>query len=187
MHGSVLYCRTHDNRIRSCEDERLDQLFERRCDRLLEKYNGTHPAVVAGNVVFTYAALDKRANQVARSLRESGVRAGDRVGVMLKQSVDTYAALLAVLKLRAAYVPLDAAFPAERIAFIAEDADVDLIISTSSNRDRLKTLPLSLFFLDELVDLIRAQDSHRFDGIRKRRAEGAALLHHIYVGLDREA
>ena len=83
------------------------------------------------------------------------------MGVMLKQSVDTYAALLAVLKLRAAYVPLDAAFPAERIAFIAEDADVDLIISTSSNRDRLKTLPLSLFFLDELVDLIRAQDSSR--------------------------
>ena len=59
----------------------------------------------------TFAELDARANQVARHLIARGVRAGDRVGLLLDKSANTYVALLAVLKANAAYVPVDAAFP----------------------------------------------------------------------------
>ncbi len=57
---------------------------------------------------------------MARYLIEQGIKSGDRVGLMFDKSVETYVALLAVLKINAAYVPLDAGFPTERIRFILQ-------------------------------------------------------------------
>ncbi len=55
---------------------------------------------------------------------EQGIKSGDRVALMFDKGVHTYVALLAVLKVNAAYVPLDASFPNERIGFILKDAGV---------------------------------------------------------------
>ena len=76
MLSDVLYCHGYDNQVRSQDDERLDQVFERRCDELVRKNGPTHPAVVVGDLVFTYADLDRRANQLARYLKKNGVGSG---------------------------------------------------------------------------------------------------------------
>ncbi|HSK79449.1 MAG TPA: amino acid adenylation domain-containing protein [Thermoanaerobaculia bacterium] len=70
----------------------------------------------------TYAGLDARANRLARHLRSLGAGPETRVGVVLERSLELMAALLAVLKSGAAYVPLDPDYPQERLAFMLDDA-----------------------------------------------------------------
>ncbi|MER5796555.1 amino acid adenylation domain-containing protein [Streptomyces sp. NPDC001980] len=93
----------------------------------------------------SYRQLDDRATALARSLAESGVRAGDRVGVSLHRGVDLVVALLAVLKAGAAYVPLNPDYPAERLAFIAEDTQIAAVVTDGAPTplpDRLTLLPV---------------------------------------------
>jgi len=80
----------------------------------------------------SYRELDRAANRLARRLRASGVRRGDRVGLLLPRSADVYLALLAVLKAGAAYVPLDPDYPADRVLYILEDSGARALICHSS-------------------------------------------------------
>src|SRR5262245_50625414 len=90
----------HDNTIRWQPRERLQHLFEQRCDEI-HAGNGPHEAVIAEGATYSFRDLDSRANQVARFLSEQGVKAGDRVALMFDKGVHTYVALLAVLKVNA--------------------------------------------------------------------------------------
>lgn len=79
-------------------------------------------AVVFGDVRLSYGELNTRANRLARLLVERGVAAGDRVAVLLERSADLVVVLLAVVKTGAAHVPVDPAYPADRIAHLLADA-----------------------------------------------------------------
>ncbi|WP_369794689.1 amino acid adenylation domain-containing protein [Kutzneria sp. 744] len=81
-------------------------------------------AVTCGDISLTYAELDGRANHLAHRLRAMGVRAEDRVALLLEPSIEHVIAELAVLKAGAAYVPLDVRAPAERRRAIAGDSIV---------------------------------------------------------------
>ncbi|MFI6325613.1 amino acid adenylation domain-containing protein [Nonomuraea sp. NPDC050556] len=95
-----------------------------------------HPAVIAGTTRLTYEELDHRANDVARTLVTQGVGRGDLVGVCLHRDDWLVPALLGVWKAGAAYVPLDPAYPEERLRFMTEDAQVTTVIT----QDTLKNL-----------------------------------------------
>ncbi len=108
----------------------LHQIFEEQAARAPDA-----EAAVAGNRVFNYRDLDHQANRLAHRLRRAGVVPGDRIGVCLEPSVGFATALLATLKAGAACVPLDPAYPSERLAFMVEDAGISLVLagrSTSS-------------------------------------------------------
>ncbi|GAA2834982.1 non-ribosomal peptide synthetase [Kitasatospora sp. CM 4170] len=90
------------------------------------------PAVHAVDGSLDFAALDRRTAALARALRARGVRRGDRVGVHLARTADLPVALLAAWRAGAAYVPLDPAYPAERIAFMAADAGLAAVVSTDA-------------------------------------------------------
>ncbi|RKG75429.1 amino acid adenylation domain-containing protein, partial [Corallococcus exercitus] len=79
-------------------------------------------AVTFGETALTYAQLDARANQLAWHLRPMGVGPEVRVGLMLERSLELVVALLATLKAGGAYVPLDPSLPAQRLAWMFEDA-----------------------------------------------------------------
>src|SRR5215218_5838794 len=84
-----------------------------------------HPdrlAVLDDERSLTYAELDRRCDTVAAGLQAAGVRRGDLVAVFLSRTVDIVAALLAVHRLGAAYVPLDPEYPAERLDFMVADS-----------------------------------------------------------------
>ena len=115
-----------DGGVRWKEGERLHHLMEQACLRF-----GANDAVVTDQAVITYRDLDKRANQVARYLIEQGLKSGDRVGLLFDKTIETYVAMLAVLKVNAAYVPLDPGFPVERIGFILADASMKAVVSMS--------------------------------------------------------
>lgn len=144
----MLICKTADNAIRWKEGERLDHLFERRCDRFDRDGDPAHPAIIAESGTLSFRDLDNRANQLARTLGANGLRAGDRIGLLFDKTIDTYVALLAVLKINAAYVPLDAGFPAERLAFIVRDAGVKAILSLETFARNLEGLPVARHYLD---------------------------------------
>ncbi|MDO5611877.1 MAG: amino acid adenylation domain-containing protein [Paracoccus sp. (in: a-proteobacteria)] len=86
------------------------------------------PALRDADHALTYADLDRRSDALAAHLQSRGVGRGDRVGIALPRNVDLVVALLAVLKTGAAYVPLDPRYPAERIAYIAADAQLAMIL-----------------------------------------------------------
>ncbi len=88
-------------------------------------------AVVQGERTLTYAELDAWAHGLAQHLRQRGVRAGSRVALLLPRSVELVVAELAVLRAGAAYVPLDASYPAERTAFMIADSGARLLLSRS--------------------------------------------------------
>ncbi|MFZ2651519.1 MAG: amino acid adenylation domain-containing protein [Burkholderiaceae bacterium] len=82
----------------------------------------------------TYVELQQRSNQLARLLRSRGIGRGALVGLCVERSLDMVVALLAVLKAGAAYVPLDPAYPQDRLAMMCEDAQLALLITESDVR-----------------------------------------------------
>ena len=89
-------------------------------------------AVVAGTSTLTYAGLNTRATRLAHALRSRGVGRGQRVGLCVERGADMLAAVLGILKAGAAYVPLDPSFPEDRLRFMAEDAQLALLVSTTA-------------------------------------------------------
>jgi amino acid adenylation domain-containing protein len=88
-------------------------------------------ALRAGDTTLSYAALEARANRLAQAMRARGVGRGQRVGLCVERGADMLAAVLGVLKTGAAYVPLDPTFPEERLRFMAQDAELALLVSSS--------------------------------------------------------
>jgi amino acid adenylation domain-containing protein/non-ribosomal peptide synthase protein (TIGR01720 family) len=87
------------------------------------------PAVVSTERTLTYAELDARASAVARALRGAGAGPERTVAVLLDPSPEAVVALLGVLKAGAAYLPVDPAYPAERLAWLLADARPVAIVS----------------------------------------------------------
>ncbi|MDQ1591305.1 MAG: hypothetical protein QOG71_1932 [Pyrinomonadaceae bacterium] len=98
---------------------------------LQARAQGTHMAVVAGDVRVTYGELNAWANRLARHLRALGLAPEARVGIFLDRGADMIVAVLAALKAGATYVPLDPAYPAERLAYITADCALEALITTS--------------------------------------------------------
>ncbi|WP_187441329.1 non-ribosomal peptide synthetase [Bacillus pumilus] len=77
---------------------------------------------------WTYEELNHRANTVASRLISNGIKRGDRVGILTRPSLDMTAAVLGVLKSGAAFVPIDADYPAQRIAYMLEDCGAEVLL-----------------------------------------------------------
>ncbi|WP_133258288.1 non-ribosomal peptide synthetase, partial [Streptomyces sp. V2] len=86
-------------------------------------------ALVCGGVSLTYAELSARADELARTLAGRGVGVESRVALSMRRSSDVVVAMLAVLKAGAAYVPLNAAFPEERVRQVLADSGVELVLT----------------------------------------------------------
>ncbi|WP_163871146.1 condensation domain-containing protein, partial [Myxococcus eversor] len=116
-------------------------------------------AVVSGEESLSYAQLDSRSNQLAHYLRSLGVLPGSRVAVRLDRSADLIIALLAILKAGAAYVPLDKAWPSERLAFVLRESAAGVVLSHSDVVDDLPAFGAVLLVIDEEASRIAGQPS----------------------------
>ncbi|WP_053698891.1 non-ribosomal peptide synthetase [Streptomyces sp. NRRL F-5755] len=103
--------------------------------RFLEQA-AAHPgreAVVTPEARWTYQETAGRAGRIAASLTAAGLRPGDRVGLLFSHGAEMIAALLGVLHAGLSYVPLDAAYPEPRLAFMARDAGVRALVATEQH------------------------------------------------------
>ena len=111
-----------DNRTADCVHHRF-------LERAAEQPGA--PAVVCGGASLSYGALAERARDLAAALRARGAKPGALVGVAVGRGVEMVTALMGVLLSGAAYVPIDPDYPADRVGFMLEDADVAVLITQS--------------------------------------------------------
>ncbi|MBL7478002.1 lichenysin non-ribosomal peptide synthetase LicA [Bacillus paralicheniformis] len=117
----------NETRLAVPQDKTVHELFEaqvlRTPDRGAAVYNG---------VKWTYKELNARANRLARLLIEKGARPEQRIGIMVKPSLEMAAGVLAILKAGAAYVPIDPSYPAERIGYVLKDSGAELLLTQTN-------------------------------------------------------
>ncbi|ARV58862.1 hypothetical protein BZZ01_09635 [Nostocales cyanobacterium HT-58-2] len=105
-------------------------------------------AVVHKDQCLTYSQLNSRANQLAHYLHSLGVKPDHRVGLCIDTSFEMVVAMLAILKAGAAYIPLDSAYPPERLAFMLADAQVLVLLTQQHLVDRLPQHSAQFICLD---------------------------------------
>ena len=120
-------------------------LFEDQATRFPDRV-----ALSMGDQRWTYRQLASRANDVAAALARRGVGVGDLVGVFLPRSFDLIAAFLGILKAGAAYVPLDAHYPRERLDFMLADTGVKVVLGVSGQRNDIGAGDSLLLCMDQL-------------------------------------
>ncbi len=131
-------------------------------------------ALIDGREEFTYAELNRLANQTACALAALGAGPGKLVGVCLKRNARAVICLMGIIKVGAAYVPLDPDYPRERLAFMAEDAGISLVLAEEATREAVPTGKGEVFPIDERWPEILTQDDR--DPEREVGAEELAYV-----------
>ncbi|MCI0996476.1 non-ribosomal peptide synthetase, partial [Pseudomonas corrugata] len=111
----------------------------------------THPdavAVVFESRTLTYGELNARANRLAHHLLALGIRPDDRVAICVERGLDMIVGLLGILKAGAGYVPLDPAYPAERLAYLLQDSAPVAVLAQTATRRLLADSPVAVVDLD---------------------------------------
>lgn len=109
---------------------------------------GDHPAVIFQDASITYREFNRSANKIAHRLIREGVTSSSRVGVLLERSPEMAASLFGVLKTGAAYVPLSAEDPVERISYIVADAGVSIIVTQRRFAGRFDAGAPEILYID---------------------------------------
>ncbi len=108
-------------------------LIEQQIERTPE-----HIAVIAGDQQLSYDELNQRANQLAHYLiTQQQVGSDSSVGICLSAGIDFMVALLATVKTGATYIPMDANYPRERLAYMLSDSGARVLLTESCLQDRL--------------------------------------------------
>jgi amino acid adenylation domain-containing protein len=112
-------------------------------------------AVVLGEERLSYEELNRRANAIAWMLIDRGVGPGTLVGITMEKSPELVATVLAVWKAGAAYVPVDPAYPEDRIEFMLADARPKLLLSHRRLEPRRTATEAEVVFVDDVADTPR--------------------------------
>ncbi len=131
----------------------VHQLIARACVRTPSRL-----AIQGAGQELTYGELEARSNQLARVLRHRGVAQGQLVGLCAPRTPEMVVAQLAILKAGAAYVPLDPGFPSERLAFMAQDAQLSLMVTTSALSSSVTWPRERSLWLDTDAAIVAEQD-----------------------------
>lgn len=114
---------------------------ERLASSLVTARAAEHPEAVAvkgTGIRLTYAALDRKANQVAQLLLAHGVSCGSRVGVCLPRNADVSAVMLGIMKIGATYLPLDPANPPQRLGSILAESQPPVVFGSAATLEALR-------------------------------------------------
>ncbi len=132
---------------------------------LFAQQAAAHPeatALVCEDESLSYGELNRRANRIAHHLIALGVRPDDRVAICTERSLAMVAGLLGILKAGAAYVPLDPAYPAERLAAMLADSAPQALLTQPGLRDRLPPIDRPVLWLqpDGCSNALHDLDEH---------------------------
>jgi amino acid adenylation domain-containing protein/FkbM family methyltransferase len=132
------------------------------------KFEGRH---------YSYAELNSRANQLGRYLLKAGVAPGEPVGICMERSLDLMVGLLGILKTGGAYVPLDPTYPAERLAFMLNDAESRVLLTQNKLLTSIPKNQSRIVCLDAQWNEIALEDSANL----KIAAQPDSLAYIIYT------
>ncbi|NEO77384.1 amino acid adenylation domain-containing protein [Moorena sp. SIO4G3] len=124
-------------------DKCIHQLFEQQVEN-----NPNSIAVVFEQQKLTYSQLNSKANQLAHYLQKLGVVPETLVGICVERSVEMVVGLLAILKAGGAYLPLDPAYPQERLEYMFADSQVSVLLTQQQLLAQLPQHQAKVVFLD---------------------------------------
>ena len=139
-------------------DKSVQQLFQEQAE-----FAPDSVALIFDDQRLTYRELNERANQLAHYLTNKGISAEARIGVCLERSPELIVSLLAILKAGGAYVPLDSSYPAARVAFMMEDAEVRVLLTQKSLSENFTGSETEVICLDELWEEIAREPMENSD------------------------
>ena len=134
-------------------------------------------AVVGEHESLTYAELDRAANKIAHHLQALGVVPESLVAVSTERTPRMLAVLLGVWKAGGAYVPLDPSFPAQRLAYMLESSQAEVLVTESGVRGLLPAYAGKTVLLDEHA----AEIDSRSDAAPQSAADGESLAYVLYT------
>jgi amino acid adenylation domain-containing protein/non-ribosomal peptide synthase protein (TIGR01720 family) len=132
----------------------LHQLFEQQVSRRPEAM-----ALTCDGVSLTYAQINARANRIARRLTEYGVKPETLVGLCLDRTNEIVIAILAILKSGGAYLPIDLAYPPDRLAFMLEDAQAPVLLTQRELTSKLPATKAKVLCIEDVLDASSADRS----------------------------
>ncbi|MFY2787139.1 amino acid adenylation domain-containing protein, partial [Rhodococcus sp. MALMAid1271] len=141
-------------------------------------------AVVFGDRSMTYSELDERSSRLARVLVGRGVTSESLVAVAMPRNEELIVALLAVIKSGGGYLPVDVSYPADRLAFMLEDAAPVCVISTVADSSAVPATDVDVLLVDspELIDeLGRVSGAPVTDADRVGRTSADSIAYVIYT------
>ena len=140
------------------EEQTIHQLFERQVAAVPEA-----TAVVFGEQQLSYRELNERANKLGRHLRGLGVGPETLVGICMEPSAEMVVGLLGILKAGGAYVPLDTSYPQERLAFLLDDARVEVLVTQVNLLDQISAYKAQVVCIDRDGEQIEQESAGSFD------------------------
>jgi non-ribosomal peptide synthetase component F len=119
--------------------EEIEQSITRRFEQIVAKYPD-RLAVRGKTVSYTYDALHKLANRVARAILNRCGQGAEPIALLFEQDAPAIAAILGVLKAGKTYVPLDPSYPVARIAYMLEDSQAAFVVTNDRQRALAKVV-----------------------------------------------
>ncbi len=150
-----------------CLNTTIHELFEAQAAK-----NPDKPAIVFSGQQLTYQELNQKANSLATVLAAKGVKPDDIVGILVNRSLEMLIAPLAVLKAGGAYLPIDPAYPDDRIAYMLEDSGTNIVLSQQSLKEK------SAGFAGQWLDV---EDQGLYAAPAENRASPATPQNLVYV------
>jgi amino acid adenylation domain-containing protein len=134
-------------------------------------------AVVFENEIISYNELNQRSNQLASYLQLQGVTTETLVPVCIERSIEMIVGILGIIKAGAAYVPIDAEYPEDRINYILEDIKASIILSSSASKNKLQNGRAAVIELDTIQSELVHLDSSNLN----ISVSGGQLAYVIYT------
>ncbi len=151
------------------KDKTIHQLFEEQVEKTPDNI-----AVVYEEKSFTYRELNERANQLARVLRDKGVKSDSIVAIIVDRSLDMIVGIMSVLKSGGAYLPIDPEYPKDRIEYMLEDSEAIMLLTQ-------KSVNTDISYSGEIIILDEYETCHEYKSNLEAIAEPDNLAYIIYT------
>ena len=115
------------------------------------KEDPSHVAVIGIDETITYEELDKRSNKVGNALSKLGTKEDDKVVVIMPRIANAYVAIHGVLKSGAAYLPIDPAYPEERVTYIISDSEAKIVITSKKIEKPLPLEGVNVLYVEDIL------------------------------------
>ncbi len=118
------------------KEKTITYLFEQKAKEVPDKI-----ALIFGNSKLTYKQLNDKANQLANFLKkEKQIKNNSFIGLMVNRSLEMFIGILAIIKAGCAYIPIDPEYPKERIIYMIEDSNCNILLTDTSNYNKITSI-----------------------------------------------
>lgn len=124
-------------------------------------------AVIFGDQSITYGELNNRANKLANYLRLQNVKPNDLIGICVEPSIEMIIGIIGILKAGGAYVPINPTYPKDRMMFMLNDAQVQILLTQEKLVDLISPCSAHIICLDAELNAISSQDGHNLAHINR--------------------